>query len=54
MKRNAFAEIKPDDVNFSRVLFHKRKHNYEFILSSIKAFKRSLCSLEKLIHTSDE
>ena len=54
MKRNVFAEIKPEDTKCLRVLFHKQKHDYEFVLSSIKAFKGSLCSFENIIHTSYE
>ena len=41
-KRNVFAEIKPEDTKCPRVLFHKRKHDSEFVLSTIKAFKGSL------------
>ena len=52
--RNVFAEIKPKDSKCPRVLCHKRKHDYEFVLSSIKAFKGSLFSFERIIHTSDE
>ena len=37
-----------------RVWFHKRKHDSEFVLSSIKAFKGTLCSFKKIIHTSYE
>ena len=46
--------MNPEDTKCPRVLFHKQKHDYEFVLSNIKAFKGSLCSFEKLIHTSDE
>ena len=51
-KRNVFAGLKPEDTKCLRVLFHKRKHDFEFVVSTIKAFKASLCSFEKIIHTS--
>ena len=54
MKRNVFAEIKPEGTKCPRVLFHKQKHDSEFVLSSIKAFKGSLWSFKKIIHTSYE
>ena len=51
MKRNVFAEIMAENTKCPSVLFHKRRHDSEFILSSIKAFKGSLCSFEEIIHT---
>ena len=55
MKKTAFTEIKPEDTRCPRILFHKRKHDSK-ILSSLKSFnfKGSLCSFDKIIHTSDE
>ena len=38
---NVLAEIKPEDMKCPRVLFQKRKHDYEFVLSSLKSFKGS-------------
>ena len=54
MERNAFTEIKPEDMKCPSIVFHKQKHGYEFVLSSLKAFKGNLCSFEKIIHTLDE
>ena len=51
---SAFAEIKPEDTKYPRVLFHKRKHHSEFVLSSLKSFKGSLYLFDKIIQTSDE
>ena len=50
MKRNVFAEIKAEDTKRLRVLFHKRKHDSEFVLSSIKAFKEASFHWKKIIH----
>ena len=36
------------------ILFHKLKHDSEFVLSSLATFKGSLCSFDKIIHTSKE
>ena len=31
---NVFTKIKPEDTMYPRLLFHKRKPIYEFVLSS--------------------
>ena len=55
MKRNVFIEIKSKDMKCLRVLFfYKQKHDSEFVSSSLKSFKGSLCSFEEIILTSDE
>ena len=48
-KKNVFAEIKLEDMKCPRVLFHKQKHDYEFVSSSLKSFKGSPCSFDKII-----
>ena len=41
MKKTAFTEKKFEDTKCLRVLFHKRKHDSEFVLSSLKSLREA-------------